>query len=78
MPSSKSCIDENELSDSLTRHLVNELDEIVFVCDPDSYDLLYLNDFGKKTFKIESCSGKNVMKPCSVIQGPVHSARRNI
>ena len=72
MPSSKSCIDENELSDSLTRHLVNELDEIVFVCDPDSYNLLYLNDFAKKTFKIESCSGKKChealfghSKPCS-------------
>ena len=72
MSSSKSCIDANELSDSLTRHLVDELDEIVFVCDPDSYDLLYLNDFGKKTFKIESCSGKKChealfghSRPCS-------------
>ncbi len=72
MPSSKSCIDTNDLSDSLTRHLVDELDEIIFVCDPDSYELLYLNDFGKKTFKIESCSGKKChealfghSRPCS-------------
>ena len=38
--------------------IVNEMDEIVYVCDPISYDLLYLNDFGKKTFNVDSYSGK--------------------
>ena len=58
MSTCQSTIDENTCSGSLTRHLVDELDEIVFVCDPDTYDLLYLNDFGKKAFNIESFSGK--------------------
>ena len=72
MSSCKSYIDADEFSESLTTHLVNELDEIVFVCDPDSYELLYLNDFGKKNFNISSCSGKKchealfgLSKPCS-------------
>ncbi len=58
MSTCQSTIDENTCSGSLTRHLVDELDEIVYVCDPDTYDLLYLNDFGKKAFNIESFSGK--------------------
>lgn len=39
------------------RHIVNEMDEIVYVIDPDTYDLLYLNDFGKRIFDIESLEG---------------------
>ncbi len=71
MPFCTPIIDADQFSDSLGRRLVDELDEIVFVCDPDSYDLLYLNDFGRKTFNIESFSGKKChealfghSKPC--------------
>lgn len=78
MPSSKSCIDTNDLSDSLTRHLVDELDEIIFVCDPDSYELLYLNDFRQKNLQNRILFRKKCHEPCSAIQGPVRSARRNI
>ncbi len=39
-------------------NILNEMDEIVYVCDPLSYELVYLNDFGKKTFDVSSYAGK--------------------
>ena len=56
--SCKSLANTDKSADSSAENLLDELDEIVFICDPDSYELLYLNDYGKKTFQIDSCTGR--------------------
>lgn len=46
-----------ENDENFIRHIVNEMDEIIYVSDPVSHDLLFLNDVGKKTFNVPSCDG---------------------
>lgn len=33
-------------------HLLDELEEIVYVCDPDTYDVLYINQNGRKALEL--------------------------
>ena len=58
MPSNKPLNKNYGHDANFLRHVVNEMEEIVYVSDPVSYDLLYLNDFGKKMFNLTSCEGK--------------------
>lgn len=42
-----------------TTELLEELSELVYICDPQTYDLLYINSAGKKVFGIDgTCGGK--------------------
>ena len=56
----------------LLQAIVNELDEIVYVSDIKTYDLLFLNEYGKKLFNIEDAFGRKCYEalqgrdsPCS-------------
>ena len=46
-----------EKDGNFIRHVLNEMDEIVYVSDPVSFDLVYVNDFGKKTLGIQCQDG---------------------
>ena len=52
------------------RHIVDEMDDVVYVSDPVSYDLLFLNDFGKKTFHIESYARRKCYEALHKLSGP--------
>ncbi len=72
MPSCQSFTETDEISVRHANHLLDELDEIVYVSNPDTYELVFLNDLGKKLFNIDSCKGKKChealfgnAKPCS-------------
>ena len=51
-------------------NILNEMDEIVYVCDPLSYELVYLNDFGKKTFDVPSYAGKKCFEVLHKLSEP--------
>ena len=53
-------------------NILNEMDEIVYVCDPLSYELVYLNDFGKKTFDVSSYAGKKCFEKGIRIRDQCH------
>ena len=60
----------NGSKDAFIRHIVNEMDEIVYVSDPDTYELLFLNDLGKKLFNIECCSGRKCYQALHKLSAP--------
>ena len=53
-----------ENDEDFIHHIVNEMDEIVYVCDPLTYDLLY--------------RAKSVSKSCTSCRNRVPSAKTNI
>ncbi len=59
-----------ENDEDFIHHIVNEMDEIVYVCDPLTYDLLYLNDFGRKTFDVGSYAGKKCFEVLHKLSEP--------
>lgn len=65
-PSNK--IYENDID--FIQHIINEMDEIVYVCDPLTYDLVYLNDFGRKTFNADSYIGKKCFEVLHKLSEP--------
>ena len=42
--------------------LMDELSELVYVADMDSYDLLYVNAAGREMFHIDQLDGKKCYK----------------
>ncbi|WP_249301922.1 sensor domain-containing phosphodiesterase [Qiania dongpingensis] len=45
---------------------MNEISELIYVSDLENYDLLFINEAGKKTFHVDDISGKKCYK---VLQG---------
>ena len=53
--------------ESLLQIIMDEVDEIVYVSDTTTYEILYLNEFGKKEFGITDIG--NGKKCYEVLQG---------
>lgn len=50
--------------------LLNDLPELVYIVDPDTHELLYVNEIGKKTFKIEANCGKKCYEVFQNLDAP--------
>ena len=57
-------------SGELARSIVNELDEIVYVSDVETYDLLFLNEYGRKQFNIRDISNRKCYEALQGRDGP--------
>ena len=58
--------------DQLNRELqapMNEISELIYISDPETYDLLFINESGRKAFGCDSIEGKKCYK---VLQGLDH------
>ena len=49
---------DSDCSDCIARVVSDEMDEIIYVSDPVSYDLLFLNAAGKKQMGLTDIRGK--------------------
>lgn len=56
----------NSCPDNLPKVIINALDDIIYVSDIETYDLLFLNEYGKKQFGLEDVTGHKCYK---VLQG---------
>ena len=60
---------KQEELDQLNRELqapMNEISELIYISDPETYELLFINESGRKAFNIDSIEGKKCYK---VLQG---------
>lgn len=48
------------------RELLDEMSELVYICDPQTYELLYINSAGRKTFGVQELCGQ---KCYQILQG---------
>lgn len=51
---------------------MNDISELMYVADPETYELLFINDAGRKTFGVDALDGQkcyrvlqNADAPCS-------------
>lgn len=55
-----------------------DLEEILYVADVETYELVYLNRYGRSVFRIEdedNYAGKSVMRFCREEESHVHSVQ---
>ena len=67
----------SQMSEDL-RAPLNEISELMYVADPQTYDLLFINEAGRKTFQIADVAGQKCYKvlqgldaPCSFCTNPL-------
>ena len=48
------------------RYPLNEISELLYISDPNTYELLFLNTAGMETFHVDSLEGKKCYR---VLQG---------
>lgn len=60
------------------KNLLNELDEIIYVSDPITYEILYLNNAGKKAMGIKNYSGQKCYKLLQGKDRPCEFCTNNI
>ncbi len=72
-----------QLSEDL-RVPMNEISELIYVSDPETYELLFINETGRKTFGISELNGlkcyqvlQGFTQPCSFCTTPLLSAGEN-
>jgi len=41
---------------------LNDISELLYIVDLETYDLLFINETGMKIFEVDSIYGKNVIK----------------
>ena len=41
---------------------MNEISELIYISDPQTYELLFINESGKKAFHIDSVCGQKCYK----------------
>ena len=41
---------------------LNDISELLYIVDLETYDLLFINETGTKIFEVDSIYGKNVIK----------------
>lgn len=41
-----------EQAEKFAKALVNEISELVYIADPQTYELYYMNDAGRRTFQV--------------------------
>lgn len=63
----------NMKRDINTLSLLNEISELVYVSDPETYELLFVNQTGCQTLHLENYKHKNAMKFYRVKLHPANS-----